>query len=55
MQLQEMNNLNKLNKIMKAAGVRDPAAYFTREERDKIADAEFLEKKGVREMLDKSY
>jgi len=55
MKLQEMKDLKKINKIMKAAGVKDPSAYFTREERDKIADAEFLEKKGVKEMFDKDY
>ena len=43
-----MKDLNKLNKIMKAAGVKDPGAYFTKEERDKISDAEYLEKRKVK-------
>jgi len=44
-ELQAMEDLKKLNKIMKAAGVKDPSVYFTREERDKISDAEYLEKR----------
>ncbi len=43
-----MKDLNKLNKIMKAAGVKDPGVYFTKEERDKISDAEYLEKRKVK-------
>lgn len=46
-ELQALIELNKLNKIMKEAGVKDPGAYFTQEERDKIEDALYLEKKGL--------
>jgi len=49
MQVQAMHDLNKLNKIMKEAGVRDPGAYFTQDEKDKIEDAKFLEKHGFKE------
>lgn len=48
-QLQAMHDLNKLNKIMKDAGVRDPKTYFSQDERDKIEDAEYLEKRGFKE------
>ena len=46
-----MEDLNKLNKIMKAAGVKDPSVYFTREEKDKISDAEYLEKRKINKAI----
>lgn len=48
-QMQAMKDLSKLNKIMKEAGVRDPKLYFNQDEKDKLEDAEYLEKRGYKE------
>lgn len=46
MQLQKMKDLNKLEQILKEAGVKNTQAHFTKEEYEQIEDAKFLQKHG---------
>jgi len=48
-QMQAMKDLTKLKKIMQDSGVRDIDAVFNQEEKDKLADAEYLKKHGYEE------